>query len=343
MTTDTTGRYRIIVRGGGVVGLWQARALAEAGHHVRVLEQTVLPFLNSASWRAGVMLAPYCESEVAKPPVVELGRQSIAMWRDAFPQGLVCNGSLVVAAARDLGELKRFARVTSGHVEVDRTEIGRLEPAFAGRFQRGLHFPAEAHMQPHWALATMLHLVQAAGVDFAPGAAAKPAADDYDYLIDCRGIAARDELRTLRGVRGEMIIVRSAEIALHRPVRLLHPRFPLYIVPWPDDCYMIGATLIESDDRHDVTVRSALELLGAAHTVHPAFAEAEILKLDSHVRPAFPDNEPRIVVRGREIFVNGLYRHGFLLAPALAQLVVEHLARGAIDSPFVVDDTAGIW
>ena len=49
------------------------------------------------------------------------------------------------------------------------------------------------------------------------------------------------------------------------------------------------------------------------------------------VRPAFADNVPKIVVRGRTIHVNGLYRHGFLLAPVLAELVADYLATGAID------------
>ena len=70
-----------------------------------------------------------------------------------------------------------------------------------------------------------------------------------------------------------------------------------------------------------VTVRSALELLGSAYALHPAFGEAQIVELGAGVRPAFADNVPKIVVRGRTIHVNGLYRHGFLLAPVLAELV----------------------
>jgi len=78
-------------------------------------------------------------------------------------------------------------------------------------------------------------------------------------------------------------------------------------------------------------VRSALELLGSAYALHPGFAEAEILDMTAGVRPAFADNVPKIIVRGRTIYVNGLYRHGFLLAPALAELVADYLARGAED------------
>src|SRR5271165_1828005 len=138
-------------------------------------------------------------------------------------------------------------------------------------------------------------------------------------VIDCRGFAARPELPDLRGVRGEMIRVRTAELRLTRTVRLLHPRYPLYVVPRADGEYMIGATMIESAEKGAVTVRSALDLLGAAYALHPAFGEAEILEMSADVRPAYPDNEPRIEEREGRIFVNGFYRHGFLLAPAFAE------------------------
>ena len=114
-------------------------------------------------------------------------------------------------------------------------------------------------------------------------------------------------------------------------MQLLHPRLPLYIVPWDDGLYMIGATLVETEDAGPVSVRSALELLGGAYAVHPAFAEAEVVDLGAGVRPAFPDNVPRAVVRdgGRRILVNGAYRHGFLLAPVLARTVADYIESGA--------------
>ena len=150
-------------------------------------------------------------------------------------------------------------------------------------------------------------------------------------VIDCRGLAARDEQPELRGVKGEMILVETAEVELSRPVRLIHPRWPLYVIPRGDGKFMLGATSIESEDT-GVSVRSALELLGAAYAVHPAFAEARILEFGSGLRPAYPDNLPRITVEKNRIAVNGLYRHGFLLAPALAELTLAHVERGAIDN-----------
>jgi glycine oxidase len=128
-----------------------------------------------------------------------------------------------------------------------------------------------------------------------------------------------------------MIVIETDEIALTRPVRLLHPRWPLYIVPRANNRFMIGATTIESEDS-GVSVRSALELLSAAYAVHPAFGEARIVEIGAGLRPAFADNLPRIRIDGDRISVNGLYRHGFLLAPALAELTAGYLARGAIDN-----------
>jgi len=112
--------------------------------------------------------------------------------------------------------------------------------------------------------------------------------------------------------------VRTRELKLKRVVRFLHPRIPLYIVPRADGEHMIGATMIESAERGAVSVRSAIEMLSAAYALHPAFGEAEIVEMSADVRPAYPNNEPRVEKRDRRIFVNGLYRHGFLLAPALA-------------------------
>jgi glycine oxidase len=146
-------------------------------------------------------------------------------------------------------------------------------------------------------------------------------------------LGARDEQPELRGVKGEMILIETSEVQLSRPVRLIHPRWPLYVIPREDNLFMLGATSIEAEDT-GVSVRSALELLGAAYAVHPAFAEARIVEFGSGLRPAFPDNLPRISIgnKNNHIAVNGLYRHGFLIAPALAELTLSFVEHGRIDN-----------
>ena len=150
-------------------------------------------------------------------------------------------------------------------------------------------------------------------------------------MIDCRGLSARDTQPDLRGVKGELILIETDEVELSRPVRLIHPRWPLYVIPRADNRFMLGATSIEAED-NGVSVRSALELLSAAYAVHPAFAEARIVEFGSGLRPAFPDNLPRIAIDNGSHPVNGLYRHGFLLAPALAELTLGYVERGVIDN-----------
>lgn len=327
----------ITVLGAGILGLWQAMMLARAGHRVRLIETSATPFADCASIYAGVMLAPEREAESAPAMLRQLGRQGVALWRDFYP-GLKNHGSLVVAAARDLGELERFAERTQGHRRLAADEVGSVEPDLAGRFASALYFPDEAHAPAPAAMQHMLTLAREAGVELVFGEAPSPEASQI--VIDCRGIAARDSLPDLRGVRGERALIRSRDVVLQRPVQLLHPRLPLYVVPWGEGVYMVGATVIESEDKGPISVRSALELLGGAYAVHPAFAEAEIIDLGAGVRPAFPDNVPRAIVRegGRRIYVNGAYRHGFLLAPVLARAVAAYIENGAMSELVVADD-----
>lgn len=123
----------------------------------------------------------------------------------------------------------------------------------------------------------------------------------------------------VRGVRGEIIGLDCPGHGLTRPVRLLHPRHRVYIVPRSPAMLLVGASEIESEDRSPVSLRSAVELMAAAHSVLPALAEARIVRLDVNLRPALPDNNPRIVhIRGT-LAINGLFRHGWLLAPALVE------------------------
>ncbi|UYN95263.1 MAG: FAD-dependent oxidoreductase [Enhydrobacter sp.] len=307
----------IIVVGAGIAGLVVARELVERGLAVDVAERGVTLGAESCSWKAGGMLAPWCERATTEPVVATLGAPSIDWWMRHFP-GTVRRGSLVIAPPRDRAELSRFAERTERFEWLDGDRLAALEPDLAGRFRQALFFADEAHLDPRRAMAA---LAQGMPIRFGAEFTEAPG----HTVVDCRGLAARDTLEDLRGVRGEMVVVRSREMTLSRPVRLLHPRIPLYIVPRGDGVFMIGATTIESETRAGVSVRSAVELLNAAYTLHPAFAEAEILEMAADLRPAFPDNIPTVRRIGSTWFVNGLYRHGFLLAPALARRVADDL------------------
>ncbi len=332
----------IHVIGAGIIGLWQSLTLARRGHRVRLIDTSEVAFTNAASRLGAAMLAPYCEAESAGRAVQELGVHSLSLWRATYPD-LIANGTIVIAPARDQPELQRFARMTENGVRLDHAALAKYEPALAERHQTALYYPDEAHVEPSLVLPWLLNAAADAGCELAIGGRSQAGggnnADDAapDWTIDCRGMGAAPDLPNLRGVKGEMLVVTTPEISLSRPVRLLHPRFPLYIAPWRNNRFMIGATVIESAERGSVSVRSALDLLSAAFAVHPSFAEARIEGFSSDVRPAFPDNIPKIEIRERTIHVNGVYRHGYLLAPGLAELVAEFIeGRPSTQSAFFI-------
>ena len=323
------GDSPVSVIGAGIAGAWQALLFAQAGHPVTLHERSDEAMMLSTSHWAGGMLAPYCESEVAEPIISRLGLRALDLWRRELPD-TPFNGSLVVAHARERNDFERFAKLTSGHQRLDAPGLAELEPSLQGRFRDGLFFAAEGHVEPRRVLPKLHERIIAAGGTIKFNS--EPSPDDIEgIVIDCRGMAARDDLPELRGVKGEMILIETDEVELARPVRLIHPRWPLYVIPREDHLFMLGATTIEAED-WGVSVRSALELLGAAYAVHPAFAEARIVEFGSGLRPAFADNLPRISVDKNKIAVNGLYRHGFLLAPALAELTLGYVQRGVIDN-----------
>lgn len=330
---------KIAIIGAGVAGMTCAVEFAERGAAVEIFEQAQGFGPQSCSWYAGGMLSPWCEYEHSAELIAEFGEQSLAWWTKRVPT-VVRQGSLVLAHGRYSSELVAFSRRTTRYEELDAAAIGELEPALKGRFLRALFFRDEAHVDPRKALRSLADRVIALGGRIHFGVTCADQSTNDRLVIDCTGWAARHHLKDLRGVKGEMLLLRSKEVTLRRPVRLLDPRIPAYIVPRPDGVFMVGATMIESEDASRITARSMVELLSAACSLHPAFAEAEVLEIGAQVRPAFPDNMPRIVWRRDRIHINGFYRHGFLLAPAFACMAADAVLNGERSSQVEYEDCA---
>jgi glycine oxidase len=135
-------------------------------------------------------------------------------------------------------------------------------------------------------------------------------------------------------VRGEIVRLYVPGLDLRHMLRLLHPRYSIYLISRPGGNVVVGATSIESDDCSPVSVRSALELLSAAYSILPEIGEARIVELNCDCRPALPDNRPAIRYNAakRLLEVNGLYRHGFLLSPAVVEETLAILP-GLLEEP----------
>lgn len=333
------------IAGAGLMGRLMAVALAKRGWTVSLYDAGDAAGGASCSWVGAGMLAPSCELESAEADIARLGDRSLDLWPELLEtlEGDVSvdlNGSLVVAHPTDREELGRLEhRVISERGTRDALRrmgpdgIAELEPALAGRFSEGLFFAREGHIDNRRLLGALGKTLDALKVNRETGQcvdrvtcgciAVGNAEHRFDLAVDCRGLGARPDLPELRGVRGELIYVQAPDVSLSRPVRIMHPRYPLYIVPRADHVFVIGATAIESDHRGPITVRSALELLTAAYAVHPGFAEGSLLETLTQCRPAFPDNRPRIYTGPKILRINGLYRHGFLLAPSLLEIALE--------------------
>lgn len=340
------------VVGAGLIGRLLANELSRTGWQVTIVDRDDEAGRQSCTYTGAGMLAPYCELERAETIISELGLKSIALWPGILeglvePVGHHSQGSLMVAHPNDRAEFLRLRRAYRNRVpdpqalrEVAGDDLAELEPELAGRFNDGLYFASEGQIDNQELLRSLAATLKARQVEWHTGVELQAVGPhrltvdseerSFDWVIDCRGLGAKHDLPDLRGVRGELLYVRAPEVELRRPVRLMHPRYPIYIVPRRDHVYLIGATSLESDDLSPIAVRSVLELLSAAYTVHPGFAEARLGETLVNCRPAFPDNLPRINHAPGLLRVNGLYRHGFLISPILVQYVCEFLRCGEI-------------
>ena len=347
--TATPDSHMLVI-GAGLMGRMLALALAQAGHRVEVHEAGPQDATGSAARAAAAMLAPLAESAVTEAGVVRMGSHGLKRWPELIaqlplPTFFQQNGTLIVWHRQDAPEAMRFARHMDSTARampelppaqtLDGAAIAALEPSLGQRFEHGLYLPGEGQLDNRQLLAALQQALENMKValhwnsprspeDFSPGASGQP-----DWVFDCRGLGAKPQWPGVRGVRGEVLRVHAPEVTLLRPVRLVHPRYPLYIAPKQDHIFVIGATEIESEDMSPASVRSALELLSAAYSVHSGFAEARLLEISTQCRPTLLDNLPAVrFTAPRTIQINGLYRHGFLIAPAMLDVVMELIQNG---------------
>lgn len=349
-------RMKVGIVGAGVLGRLLAWQLGRAGHAVTVFDPAPGPQAPepgsltqrqpcAAGFTAAGMLSPVAELDNAGPVQAGLGWRSLGLWRELAEQlrtaGCAAplfaqHGSLMLAHGTDRGAAQRVLARLQAATDVakelpapqplDRAALSALEPAVAPDLHAWL-LPEEAQVMPrdllqalavyapnvHWCWGERAERVEAGRITMADGETVA-----FELAIDVRGVGARPDM-PLRGVRGEVIWLHAPGVTLWRPVRLLHPRHRVYVVPRPGDLFVVGASEIESEDRSPVSLRSAVELMAAAHSAIPGLAEARIVHMESNLRPALPDNEPRIEHADGLLRINGLFRHGWLIAPALVE------------------------
>ncbi|MFT5574841.1 MAG: glycine oxidase [Bermanella sp.] len=349
MADSASGAITVGIAGGGLIGRLMAWQLLRRGHQVTVFDRGPASGEHSAAFVAAAMLAPYSEAVTSGAEMFELGKRSAQLWPSLLaelredselPVALQTHGSLVIAHDLDSGSFTHFDQklhaVVGDDVQVqslNREGIQRLEPELPASFRRGVWLSGEGSLDNRALLAALYESIVARGghwrahcevLKMSSGAVQlTDASEHFDWVIDCRGTGAKIDWPEVRGVRGEILWVKAPAVQLTRPIRLMHPRYNLYITPKPNKVFVVGATEIESESQAPVTVRSELELLSALYSVHSGFAEAHIVGSYARCRPALPDNLPAIRASKGMLRINGLYRHGYLLAPAVLAAALD--------------------
>ena len=346
----------IAVVGGGLLGRMLAWRAAMSGLTVSLYDANDRLGNHATAWVAGGMIAPQSEAVDTEPELVAMGRRSLQLWPEWLeqlrsPVHYSDAGSLLVWQRADAGEARRFEtllRTRDPNASFERLNAEQLsskEPALGNRFREGLYLPGEAHVDNRQLLPAVADALDALGVECHWNLRVEDSQlPDAALVIDCRGKSAKSRWKEVRGVRGEIVRLLAPGVELHHMIRLLHPRYALYLISRPGGKVVVGATSTESDDCSPVSVRGALELLSAAYAVMPELAEARILELDCDCRPALPDNRPavRYTPDARLLEVNGLYRHGFMLSPAVIEGVLTILPE-LLQNPAVAFGPVSRW
>lgn len=355
---------RIGVAGAGLVGRLLAWKLLRAGHQVDLFDRDNGSGEQSSGLIAAAMLAPYSEVVSAEHAVFSPGLMSLKDWHrwleelqidGGYKVHYQQRGSVVVAHQVDRADLQWFFDRLHALPEVQakqcqwlsHNELHSLEPELTV-FREGIYLPNEGCLDNRALFVSLKHAIHRLGgqwhsgqviSDVASGAiTSSTGRQNFDLALDCRGFGGKPQLEGFRGVRGEVLWVSAPEVNLSRPVRLMHPRYQLYVAPKPDNIYVIGATEIESESLAPITVRSSLELLTALYSIHSGFSEGSILEARSNCRPAFMNNLPKIIRSPGLMRINGLYRHGYLLAPALINTVLALLEDKPPHDPVSIED-----
>ena len=346
---------KIAVIGAGLVGrLLSMRLYQEDFTDLYLFDQDYKSKSTSPAIIAAGMLAPFGESVAGGELIYRLGINSIPLWRQYLItleniNLLNSTGTLLIAEPNFYNDVKHYIDKMNFYTNsrdyyqiVDQAKLQLLEPEL--QFNQAHFLPGDGVINATAVMNSLsnylenkiawIHNCKVTDVDNDGKFTATPlnknfqSSNNFDLVFDCRGIGAKEIFKSLRGVRGEIIRVHAPEVNITRPIRLFHPRHNIYIVPYGNNHYAVGATEIEALDFSPISVRSTLELLTCLYSVHSGFAKARIMSSDTSCRPALPDNLPQIKSKNKLIAINGLYRHGFLLAPSLVEEIINYIKTG---------------
>jgi glycine oxidase len=351
-------KLNVGIVGTGLSGRLFALECIQRGWSVTLFDGDTNRGQQSCGWVAAGMIAPYSELEASEPLLFHLGRESLQLWPTILnqlpePVFFGSSGTVIVAHPQDTGHITRFRNAITHKLaallpaaeqeqfikKIPREQLNDWIPGIAPVIQDGYWIPGEGHVNSvefyaassaafknahvPWYENTLVEEIEPYQITIA-----NQRTHVFDLVCDCRGLGAKQNWPGLRGIRGEVVWLDAPDVELHCPVRLMHPRHPIYISPRPNHRYVIGATSIESEDMSPISLQSMMELLSVAYTLHPGFAEARIVNTLTQCRPALNDHLPKISYTNGLLRLNGLYRHGYMAGPAVVQEALRLIEGG---------------
>lgn len=365
---------RVVVVGGGIIGLTVAWRAAQSGADTTVVDPDPD---RGASWVAAGMLAPVTEAHPGEAPLLAFNQHAARRWPSFVEELTAAAGAEVelrthgtIVAALDDDDRRHVddlaERLDSLGLQVERLrgrELRRRVPALAPGVRGGLDVAGDHAVDNRQVVAALRVAATRAGVGTARQAASAVQVDDDRVsglaLADGRTLPADVVVvaagawsgqldlpagvrAPIRPVRGEVLRLQDDATAplLARTVRGRARGWPVYVVPRGHGEVVVGAT---ADDRgFDVTVTGGgvLDLLRAATDLVPGVRELALVEARAGLRPGTPDNAPLVgptAVDGL-VMATGHFRHGILQAPVTGDAVAAWLGDGAVPEVLAVAD-----
>ena len=351
----------VIIIGGGVSGLMCARELSDAGKRVAILERQSLA--KESSWAGGGILSPLNPWRAAEP-ITQLCRWSQAAYphlAEALksstgidPEWLL--SGLLFSDCQELGIAKTWADTHATRYEsMNPTDLAGIEPNIRPKAGSPLLLPDIAQVRNPRLLRALrtdlarrgVQLLEQHPVDrikIEKGRAVSVIANHQtftaqDFVVTAGAwsglVAFNSGLPELpiMPVKGEMLIFQAPPGLLQHMV-LSEGR---YLIPRKDGKILAGST-IENAQFNKGTTEAAFEALNAfAISLLPALRHCNIEKHWAGLRPGSSDGIPTIGPHpdvSNLYFKCGHFRNGFVMAPASAKLLANHvLQQSPIVSP----------
>ena len=358
---------KIIIIGGGAIGLGIGWQLTKAGASVTIYERAQAG--RAASWAAAGMLAPLAEAHSEEPELLKLGCQSL----ERYPQwvseletdaemsiGYRVEGTLIVGLEPDDTHQLRHLYTAQQDLGLDvewltGREAREIESALSPRVTAAIRCATDYQVDNRLMIQALQHAYQAgSGVlhenstikkivienGVATGVQTQDGFQAADTLILAAGCwsAQIDGLPDpiippVRPVKGQMLALQMEEgIIVKNVIRTVRARYPtsVYLVPRTDGRLIVGATSEEMGFDTRLTAGGVFELLRGAWEAMPGIYELPLLETWTGLRPGSRDNAPILGKTPVEnlIYATGHYRNGILLTPITAYEIAKLILTG---------------